>query len=109
MAGIRRRAVSAATSASSAGASLKAAGTGAASSLHKTRSAAGNRLRTTGAMTSAPLTARLAASLQRDRTELLAGAVLALALLAALTSWGALDISRASAEPAPVVVATAAD
>ncbi len=46
---------------------------------------------------------RLGAALQRDRTELLAGAVLALAVLAALTSWGALDIGGAASEPAPVV------
>ncbi|MCJ7709464.1 MAG: hypothetical protein MUQ32_01410, partial [Chloroflexi bacterium] len=47
--------------------------------------------------------ARFGAALQRDRTELLAGAVLALAVLAALTSWGALDIGGAASEPAPVV------
>ena len=47
--------------------------------------------------------ARFGAALQRDRTELLAAAVLALAVLAALTSWGALDIAGAAAEPAPIV------
>lgn len=46
---------------------------------------------------------RFGAALHRDRTELLAAAVLALAVLAALTSWGALDIAGAAAEPAPIV------
>ena len=46
---------------------------------------------------------RFEAALQRDRTELLAGAVLTLAVLAALTSWGALDLGGAASEPAPVV------
>ena len=46
---------------------------------------------------------RLGAALRRDRTELLAAAVLALAVLAALTSWGALDIAGAATEPAPIV------
>lgn len=46
---------------------------------------------------------RFGAALQRDRTELLAATVLALAVLAALTSWGALDIAGAAAEPAPIV------
>jgi len=50
----------------------------------------------------APAGARVTAMLQRDRTELLSAAVLALAILAALTSWGALDIGGASAEPAPI-------
>ena len=52
---------------------------------------------------------RLGAALQRDRTELLAAAVLALALLAALTSWGALDIAGAAAEPAPNVAGPGSD
>jgi NADH:ubiquinone oxidoreductase subunit 2 (subunit N) len=47
-------------------------------------------------------TARLRAALRRDRTELLAASVLALAVLALLTSWGALDIAGAAAEPAPI-------
>jgi NADH:ubiquinone oxidoreductase subunit 2 (subunit N) len=51
----------------------------------------------------------LGRALQRDRTELLAAAVLALAVLAALTSWGALDIAGAAAEPAPIVSGPAAD
>lgn len=46
---------------------------------------------------------RFGAGLRRDRTELLAAAVLALAVLAALTSWGALDLAGAAAEPAPTV------
>jgi hypothetical protein len=47
--------------------------------------------------------------LRRDRTELLSGAVLALAILAALTSWGALDLARAAAEPAPIIVTGTTD
>ena len=60
-------------------------------------SAAGGRVAGVRAAT------RFGAALQRDRTELLAAAVLALAVLAALTSWGALDIAGAAAEPAPIV------
>jgi NADH:ubiquinone oxidoreductase subunit 2 (subunit N) len=52
---------------------------------------------------------RLAAALRRDRTELTSAAVLALAILAALTSWGALDIGGAAAEPAPIVAGPASD
>ena len=52
---------------------------------------------------------RLRGALRRDRTELLAAAVLALAILAALTSWGALDIAGAAAEPAPIAVGPAGD
>ena len=47
--------------------------------------------------------------LRRDRTELLAAAVLALAVLAAMTSWGALDLAGAAAEPAPIVSNAAGD
>jgi hypothetical protein len=39
----------------------------------------------------------------------LASAVLALAVLAALTSWGALDIAGAAAEPAPIVSGSLGD
>ncbi len=53
--------------------------------------------------------ARFAGLLRRDRTELLSGAVLALAILSALTSWGALDLARAAAEPAPIIVSGATD
>jgi NADH:ubiquinone oxidoreductase subunit 2 (subunit N) len=56
-----------------------------------------------------PLHERLSAALRRDRAELLAGAVLALAMLAALTSWGALDIASAASEPAPAVVVSQGD
>ncbi len=56
-----------------------------------------------------PLHERLSATLRRDRAELLAGAVLALSLLAALTSWGALDIAGAASEPAPAVVVRQGD
>jgi NADH:ubiquinone oxidoreductase subunit 2 (subunit N) len=52
---------------------------------------------------------RLGAAARRDRTELLAATVLAMAILAALTSWGALDIGSAAAEPAPIVAAPGTD
>ena len=52
---------------------------------------------------------RFGRALRRDRTELLAAAVLALAVLAALTSWGALDLAGAAAEPAPIVSSTVGD
>jgi len=52
---------------------------------------------------------RLGGTLRRDRTELMAAAVLALAILAALTSWGALDIAGAAAEPAPITAGPAGD
>ncbi len=52
---------------------------------------------------------RAAAALRRDRTELLAAAVLALAVLSALTSWGALDIGGAASEAAPIVSGPSTD
>ena len=52
---------------------------------------------------------RLAAALRRERTELLSGAVLALAILATLTSLGALDLAVTAADPAPVVTGPASD
>jgi NADH:ubiquinone oxidoreductase subunit 5 (subunit L)/multisubunit Na+/H+ antiporter MnhA subunit len=52
---------------------------------------------------------RVTAVLRRDRTELISAAVLAIAVLAALTSWGALDIGGAAGEPAPIVSGPAAD
>jgi hypothetical protein len=52
---------------------------------------------------------RVAGLLRRDRTELLSGAVLALAILAALTSWGALDLAKAAAEPAPITLSGSTD
>jgi len=55
------------------------------------------------------LGARVAATLRRNRTELLSGTVLALAILAALTSYGALDLSGAAAEPAPILVGRDSD
>lgn len=58
---------------------------------------------------SASLGRRFAAAIGRDRTELLSAAVLALAVLAALTSWGALNIGGAAAEAAPIVVGPASD
>ncbi len=52
---------------------------------------------------------RFMTALRRDATELTAAAVLTLAVLAALTSWGVLDISGAASEPAPIVSGTASD
>jgi formate hydrogenlyase subunit 3/multisubunit Na+/H+ antiporter MnhD subunit len=52
---------------------------------------------------------RVASALRRDRTELLAAAVLALAILAGLTSWGALDLGGAASEAAPTVSGPASD
>ncbi len=52
---------------------------------------------------------RFEGALRRDRTELLAAAMLALAVLAALTSWGALDLAGAAAEPAPTVSSAIGD
>jgi hypothetical protein len=46
---------------------------------------------------------RFAAGLRRNRTELLSGTVLALAILAVLTSYGALDLAVAAGEPAPIL------
>ncbi len=48
-------------------------------------------------------------ALRRNRTELLSGAVLALAILGALTSWGALGIADAAAEPAPIILGPDSD
>ncbi len=52
---------------------------------------------------------RLADALRRDRTELASAAVLSLAILAALTSWGALDLGAAAHEPAPILSGPSAD
>jgi NADH:ubiquinone oxidoreductase subunit 2 (subunit N) len=52
---------------------------------------------------------RLAAALRRNRTELLSAAVLVLAILGALTSWGALGIADAAAEPAPIILGPGSD
>ncbi len=51
----------------------------------------------------------LAGAMRRDRTELISAAVLSLAILAALTSWGALDLGGAASEPAPIVSGPSAD
>ncbi|HEY4189013.1 MAG TPA: hypothetical protein VGM28_01210, partial [Candidatus Limnocylindrales bacterium] len=48
-------------------------------------------------------------AVRRDRPELLAAAVLALAILAGLTSWGALDLGSAASEAAPTVSGPSAD
>jgi NADH:ubiquinone oxidoreductase subunit 2 (subunit N) len=52
---------------------------------------------------------RVGDAIRRDRTELLSAAVLALAILAALTSWGALDLGSAASEPAPIVAGPSSD
>ncbi len=52
---------------------------------------------------------RIAAALGRNRTELLSGVVLALAILAALTSYGALNLADAAAEPAPILLGPGSD
>ncbi len=57
----------------------------------------------------ARLVGRLTTAMRRDGTELTAAAVLALAILAALTSWGALDIAGAAAQPAPIVAGPSSD
>ena len=50
-----------------------------------------------------------AAAMRRDATELTAAAVLTLAVLAAFTSWGVLDIGGAASEPAPIMSNAASD
>lgn len=62
-----------------------------------------------GAASTAAAGVRLAAALRRNRTELLSGTVLALAILAALTSYGALDLSGAAAEAAPILLGRDSD
>jgi NADH:ubiquinone oxidoreductase subunit 2 (subunit N) len=46
---------------------------------------------------------------QRDKTQLLSAAVLALAILAVLTSVGVLDLASAAAEPAPILNSAGTD
>ncbi len=58
---------------------------------------------------SGSLARRLVGAVRRDRTELISAAVLSLAILAALTSWGALDLGGAASEPAPIVSGPSAD
>lgn len=60
--------------------------------------AAGRLARRTGAGTG-----ELLPAMRRHRVELLSSVVLALAMLAAATSWGAFELREAAAEPAPVV------
>jgi hypothetical protein len=48
-------------------------------------------------------------AIRRDATELTAATVLTLAILAALTSWGVLDLGGASSEPAPITTNAASD
>ncbi|HEY3335117.1 MAG TPA: hypothetical protein VGK16_07745 [Candidatus Limnocylindrales bacterium] len=52
---------------------------------------------------------RLTRAMRRDATELAAAAVLTLAVLAALTAWGVLDIGSAASEPAPITTNAASD
>ena len=52
---------------------------------------------------------RFVAGLRRNRTELLSGTVVALAILAVLTSYGALDLADAAAEPAPILLGRDSD
>jgi NADH-quinone oxidoreductase subunit M len=52
---------------------------------------------------------RIGVILTRDRTELLSATVLALAILAALTSLGALDLASAAAENAPILLVGGSD
>jgi NADH:ubiquinone oxidoreductase subunit 2 (subunit N) len=105
-------AVSAAGAGSDAAASPPAAGSATAAGS-ETRAAsvpAGRRrldLRRPEAAASAAR--RFATALRRDRAELTSAAVLALAILAALTSWGALDIGGAASEPAPIVSGPSSD
>ena len=64
---------------------------------------------TTGAERAALAWQGLVDTLRRNRTELLSGAVLALAVLGALASWGALGIDDAAAEPAPIILGPGSD
>ena len=89
---------------------------------------AGEALQTTTAIVGAPLATsaatarrarrggaggsvgrRLGNAVRRDRIELTSAAVLSLAILAALTSWGALNIGAAAGEPAPIVSGPSSD
>jgi hypothetical protein len=47
--------------------------------------------------------------MRRAATELTAAAVLTLAVLAALTAWGVLDIGSAASEPAPITTNAASE
>lgn len=57
-------------------------------------------VRSAGASASSVASAATA-RIRQDRAELLSAGVLALAILASLVAWGALDIGKAAAEPAP--------
>jgi NADH:ubiquinone oxidoreductase subunit 2 (subunit N) len=52
---------------------------------------------------------RVVRALRRDATELAGAAILTLAVLAALASWGVLDITGAASEPAPITTNAASD
>jgi formate hydrogenlyase subunit 3/multisubunit Na+/H+ antiporter MnhD subunit len=66
-----------------------------------TRTSLGTRVRVFGQ--------RFVAGARRDRVQLLSAAVLTLAILAVLTSWGALDLGTAAAEPAPILTNAGTD
>jgi hypothetical protein len=55
------------------------------------------------------LGSKLVVAAQRDRVQLLSAAVVTLAILAVLTSWGALDLGGAAAEPAPIIISSGTD
>jgi formate hydrogenlyase subunit 3/multisubunit Na+/H+ antiporter MnhD subunit len=52
---------------------------------------------------------RLMRAMRRDATELTAAAVLTLAVLAAFSAWGVLDIGGAASEPAPITTGVGSD
>lgn len=79
-----------------------------ARSVERSRAAASRRARRSAAI-GASAWGRVMAAVHRDRSELMSAAVLALAILATLTSWGALDLGAAASEPAPIVSGPSAD
>jgi hypothetical protein len=91
------------------GASSGTDGGGAAAGAIAGRPVPGRRTLAGATSSGVAAATRLGAALRRDRTELLAAAVLSLAMLALLTSWGALDIAGAAAEPAPITSGASGD
>ncbi len=86
-----------------------AAGPGAAVAEAPAAAVSAKATATAGAERAALAGQRLVAAMRRNRTELLSVAVLALAILGALTSWGALGIADAAAEPAPIILGPGSD
>lgn len=80
------------------------AGDGSSRPGRASRSGPGEALRLLPVITRAVITA-----VRRDSTELISAAVLALAVLATLTAWGALDLGSAAREPAPITSGPATD